>query len=227
METKVDITVLNNIVWCGMVCEMHGAAAVSRGNLWGLLSAAPKFYPDIITSSRNATAQEVNDFIGNREIFSIKDSYANLALQPFGFKILFEAEWIYHAPVSKIEGMRQEWRVIKTDEELMKWISANGLENVIKSDILRRKDAEIFMREEKDKLSGFIANLGAGAVGVSNVFSKDDSYERLWPDIVQIVSNRFPGLPMVGYEHGEGLKAALTSGWESAGPLRIWIKDNC
>ncbi|WML49507.1 hypothetical protein RCG23_05815 [Neobacillus sp. PS3-34] len=193
----------------------------------GLLDEAPKFYPDIITSSRNATAQEVNDFVGNREIFSIKDSYANLDLQPFGFKILFEAEWIYHAPVSKIEGMRQEWRVIKTDEELMKWISANGLENVIKSDILRRKDAEIFMREEKDKLSGFIANLGSGAVGVSNVFSKDDSYERLWPDIVQIVSNRFPGLPMVGYEHGEGLKAALTSGWESAGPLRIWIKDNC
>jgi hypothetical protein len=32
----------------------------------------------------------------------------------------------------------------------------------------------------------------------------------------------FPGLPLVGYEHGRDLAAAKLAGFETIGPLRIW-----
>lgn len=74
MNEQVDTAVLNNIVWCGIVCDTHGIARTSSRHVWGVLSKAPTYYPDIITSSRHVTIDEVNDFIGDSEISSVKDS---------------------------------------------------------------------------------------------------------------------------------------------------------
>ncbi|MBD0380980.1 hypothetical protein [Paenibacillus sedimenti] len=104
------------------------------------------------------------------------------------------------------------------------WTIASGLQKVIKPKLLERKDVKIFMRELNGELSGFIANLSANAVGISNVFS--NSNKIIWSDIVPIVSTYFPGIPMVGYENGDDLTAAILSGWTTIGPLRIWIKSN-
>lgn len=226
MKPQVDMAVLNNAIWCGLVCDTHGIAQTSREHVWGLLSEAPAFYPDIITVSRVVTTEEVMDFIGSREISSIKDSYANLDMLAVGFNILFEAEWIYHATVVDMDNIQTPWRVITTEEELSQWTFASGLEGVIKSDLLQHKDVKIFIHENNGEISGFIANLGADVVGISNVFSAVHTNESLWIDIVRIVSTEFPGLPMVGYEQNGDLAAALSSGWTSIGPLRVWIKGN-
>ncbi|WP_282940943.1 hypothetical protein [Paenibacillus sp. RC67] len=225
MKSQVDVAVLNNIIWCGIVCDTHEIAQTSKGHVWGLLSKAPIFYPDIITLNRNVTIEDVKDFIGTREITSIKDSYANLDMSSFGFKILLEAEWIYHAPVTDVELIHTSWRVITTEKDLLQWTFANGTENVIKSNLLQQKNVKMFIREHNGEISGFIANLGANAVGISNVFSADNAIESLWIDITKIVSTEFPGLPMVGYEQSYDLTAALLSGWTSVGPLRVWIKE--
>jgi hypothetical protein len=219
----LDKAVLNNILWCGTVSEMHGASRKMSGNIWGLSSGAPRFYPDIITSSKDVLTQEVIDFIGKREIFSLKDSYSNLELVPYGFKILFEAEWIYHEPIHG-ESKGQEWRIIQTEKELLEWASICDLQDIMKRDIIKKSDVKIFINWEKQ--TSFIANLGADVVGISNVFSKVPPNEELWVNISQIVSTKFPGLPMVGYEHGQDLLYALSSGWKSLGPLRVWIKNN-
>lgn len=228
MNSQVDRAVLNNIAWCGIVCDTHGIAQTSKEHLWGLLSKAPTFYPEIITSSRNATIEEVKYFIENGEVSSIKDSYANLDMLPFGFKILFEAEWIYCASVSDLEPIQTTWRVITTEKDLVKWTFKSGLANVIKPVLLNSKDVKIFIQEKNDGIFGFIANLSGNVVGISNVFSVDNANESLWRDIAKIVSIEFPGLSMVGYEHnGNGnLTAAHLSGWTSIGPLRVWIKSN-
>lgn len=225
MNDQQDTAVLNNIIWCGIVCEMHGITHASSENIWGLQSQAPIYYPDIITSNKDVTAQQVINFIENREILSIKDSYANVDLGPFGYKILFEAEWIYHSTISNFEQIPSKWRVIKTSKELKKWTSAYELEKVIIPKILERNDVEIFMCEENGGMSGFIANVGANAIGISNVFSDEISNIPIWTEIAQIVASRNPGLPLVGYEQGNDLKAAVKSGWKSIGPLRVWMKD--
>ncbi|MDQ0886632.1 hypothetical protein QFZ81_001720 [Paenibacillus sp. V4I9] len=221
---NVDTAVLNNIVWCGVICELHGLTQTSSERVWGLLSKAPELYPDIITFSRHATSEEVKDFISNREIFSIKDSFANLNMVPFGFKVLFEAKWIYHAPVTDVNYVQTGWVVVSSEKDLAKWTFASELQKVIKPKLLDQIDVKIFMHEINGEISGFIANLSANAVGITNVFS--NSNKIIWSDVVPIVSTYFPGIPMVGYENGDDLTSALLSGWTTIGPLRVWIKSN-
>ena len=38
-----------------------------------------------------------------------------------------------------------------------------------------------------------------------------------------MLSEIFPGLPLVGYEEGDALRGALLTGFEAIGPLRVWI----
>jgi len=225
MNERVDTAVLNNIVWCGIVCETHGIAGISKKHVWATTSKSPTFYPDVITSSRHVAVGDVADIMGEREVFSIKDSFANLDMSPFGFGMLFEAEWIHHAPLTNSDSVPPAWRLATTESEFAEWTFSRGSENVIRPDVLKRRDVKVFTYEHMGKRGGFIANLGADAVGISNVFSEGNS-EHLWPDIHKVVSAEFPGLPMVGYERGADLAAALRSGWTAAGPLRVWVKSN-
>ncbi len=68
-----------------------------------------------------------------------------------------------------------------------------------------------------------MASRSADAVGVSNVFALDDDPDTAWPGVLDTVHRRFPGLPVVGYEHGENLAAAVRHGFRPIAPLRIWV----
>ncbi|TJY42572.1 hypothetical protein E5161_06875 [Cohnella pontilimi] len=222
MLNRIDAAIQNNVIWCDLVCQSHGVAGKTSGHLWGVLSNAPPYYPDMITLNKNMTVQEIQDFIGSREIRAIKDSFANVELTPLGFKLLFSAEWIYHAPIHLDENTSSAWRVVTTEHELEKWNLAHASENVIKPSLLNRDDVRIFIQNEGDGISGFIANLGADTMGISNVFSAQGVDKQLWADIIKAASLEFPGVPMVGYEHGKDLEMALLAGWQSLGPLRVW-----
>jgi hypothetical protein len=67
--------------------------------------------------------------------------------------------------------------------------------------------------------AGAVANRTGSVVGVSNV-SGDDA----WTGLAEAVWREFPGLTLVGYEHGDDLDAALAAGFEEIGPLRIWLR---
>ena len=73
-------------------------------------------------------------------------------------------------------------------------------------------------------MSGAIGSLGASVVGVSNVFTSAADLVELWRDAPRAIACRFPGLPLVGYEAGTKLEAALRNGFAAVGPLRVWVK---
>jgi hypothetical protein len=225
LDFLLQSAIRNNVNWCEKVSELHGGSHLIKGNVWGLTTKAPKFYPDLITTDQSVTTQEAVEFIGNREILSIKDSFSNIDMSLFGFKILFEAEWICHEAVSVPLSDSTDWRPIQTEEEVVNWTTACGLEDIITADLIRDPEVVIFGEGGLNDKRGFIVNQGAKTIGVSNVFSKNPSNHEHWSEIPQIVSTKFPRLPLVGYEHGEDLKAALKFGWKSMGPLRVWIKD--
>jgi hypothetical protein len=178
-----------------------------------------------MTTNKAVTTQEVVEFIGNREILSIKDSFSNIDMSFSGYKILFEAEWICHEAVSVLVSNSNDWKTIQTEEEVVNWTTACGLEGIITADLLRDSEVVIFGKGDLNGEKGFIVNHAAKVIGVSNVFSQNPKSHEHWSEIHQIASTRFPRLPLVGYEHGEDLKAALQIGWKSMGPLRVWIKD--
>ena len=42
-------------------------------------------------------------------------------------------------------------------------------------------------------------------------------------DLASLAAVTFPGLPLVGYESGDELKAARKAGYEVGDPLRVWV----
>jgi hypothetical protein len=60
-------------------------------------------------------------------------------------------------------------------------------------------------------------------VGISNVFALDGGPDAVWPVVLDAANELFPTLPVVGYEQGDDLAAAVRHGFEPVGPLRIWL----
>ena len=46
----------------------------------------------------------------------------------------------------------------------------------------------------------------------------------VWRSLILLASRTFPRLPLVGYESGSELAAALDAGFEIGDPLRIWVR---
>ncbi|MGV3463714.1 MAG: hypothetical protein ACO1OT_00280 [Heyndrickxia sp.] len=225
MHLNVEIAVHNNIAWCGLVCDTHGLEHYTKGNTWGLYTEAPMFYPEVITVNKGASLEDVQHFTENGNVHSIKDSYANLDFLPFGFKKLFDAEWICHKPVADKKPLQSKWRVITVEKDFLEWTSRSGLEGVINPNLLKYENVQIFILEEKEGVSGFITNVDAGVVGISNVISVGRDNESLWKEIPKLIASKYPDVYLVGYEHGSELHLAKKSGWESLGPLRVWMKS--
>lgn len=45
-----------------------------------------------------------------------------------------------------------------------------------------------------------------------------------WKELATAIATLFPDRPMVGYEHGADLEAALAGGFEPVGELLIWVR---
>ena len=50
-----------------------------------------------------------------------------------------------------------------------------------------------------------------------------NNVESLFAGAVAWVMQFAPGLPVVGYEHGDSLERVLRYGFRAAGPLRVWV----
>jgi len=74
-----------------------------------------------------------------------------------------------------------------------------------------------------DGQAGGIVNLAAEVAGISNVFRGNGDPVRVWRDLLHLTAVLFPGIPVVGYERGEDLAAALDAGLRVRGDLRVWL----
>ena len=63
-----------------------------------------------------------------------------------------------------------------------------------------------------------------GVVGLSNVVAEAADAVAVWRSLILLSAQTFPRLPLVGYESGGELAAALDAGFEIGDPLRIWVR---
>jgi hypothetical protein len=63
-----------------------------------------------------------------------------------------------------------------------------------------------------------------GVVGLSNVVADAADAVAVWRSLSLLATTVFPRMPLVGYESGSELQAALDAGFEIGDPLRIWVK---
>jgi hypothetical protein len=214
----------NNAEWCDLVCRGHGVTTQLDSRLWVARHRSPRHYPDAVTLLPDVTVDEVLSRIDVRDGCSVKDSFAALDLRPAGFRVLFEAEWIHHAsPPDPV--FPKTWRPVETPEELRAWATRHGGGDVFVPALLADPRVAILAGHAGSAIvSGAVGSASASEVGVSNVFTSAANIVELWRDAPRAIACRFPGLPLVGYQSGADLAAALCNGFAAVGPLRVWVR---
>jgi hypothetical protein len=200
------------------VCRAHGKPGRFLPDLWVNAEIVPRFYPNAVTlthgeaeraEQRSAIELLVASHLPGR--WSVKDSFATLDLSRPGFEVLFEASWIRGVmpaagPSSDIVWQREtqsQSPLPFDDPDFALFAGRRGFRVVA---------GGMFYRAE-------------GVVGLTNVVSEAADAVAVWRSLTLLAARTFPRLPVVGYESGPELQAALDAGFEIGDPLRIWVRS--
>ena len=242
VSLRVEQAVLNNAAWCETVCRVHGVPGEFHDKLWLNRHPVPRFYPNAVTlSTQGSTAAQLTaiqdlvatDLPGG---WGVKDSFCSLDLTALGFQPLFEAMWLWHAPFQPLPERAASglhWTQIQKAPELARWETAwsgspantpSAPQPPLFVPALLANPDVVFIVAYRDRepVAGAIANRTDDVVGLSNVFVPPDDPVAFWAGCVAMVQEHFPGMPLVGYEHGQDLAFAQAVGFEILHPLKIW-----
>jgi hypothetical protein len=232
----------NNAEWCDTVCRSHGHPGKFEGAVWFDPHETPRFYSNVITLSGSTRSAEqlrcIQDLLaaGLQGEWTVKDSFCALDLAALGFRVLFQAEWMYRPcslqkPGARPTGVR--WARVGNGADLAHWERAWDRElhteetpRIFLPTLLAEDDHAVIAGYQGDDIvAGCIASRSSAVVGMSNIFVPRHDALTFRAGCIAAVMDLVPELPMVGYERGEGLAAAETLGFEPAGPLRVWIRE--
>ena len=229
----------NNAEWCDAVCRAHNNPGEFHDDIWINRNAVPRFYPNAGTLAESSPRQFalIDELIAVRlpSGWALKDSFSMLELESRGFRTLFDAEWIY-LPVSRVKDIGStrasaRWEIVRTELALAEWESAwseaagdTSKDRIFHPSLLENKDVAVVAGfRDGHIVAGAIANRSDGVVGWSNFFAPAAEVFDHAAASLATIAGVFPGLAIVGYEHGNDLRNAHSIGFESIGPLRVWI----
>ncbi|MFG2328502.1 hypothetical protein ACGFMM_02650 [Streptomyces sp. NPDC048604] len=240
---EIERAVRNNALWCEAMCRAHGRPGVFGPRAWTNARRTPLYYPDAVTLTADATVGEVLAGIDRGTPYaSVKDSYATLDLEAEGFVPLFSAEWI-HRPAERPAPAptAAEWTEVRTAEGLAAWEAAwrgddEDAAGLFRAELLADPTTTVLAGRDAASgrvVAGAVLTEGAGVVGVSNLFATDATdgtdatgeagVAEAWAGALTAAAARWPALPVVGYEHGDALTAAVAAGFTATAPLRVWL----
>lgn len=233
----------NNARWCDAVCRAHQRPGEFSPAIWINRHEVPPFYPNAITLTQGSIDPQVRaiEELGRADIparWAVKDSFAALDLSPIGFQVLFAAQWIVRDPSAPVNDANLDavrWATIARDEDLAQWERAwsaapgnqipNKRERLFAPPLLAEPEIAFIAAYQDGRIvAGCTANRSDGLAGMSNMFLPKKRAGALGAGCVAAVVDRFPGLPIVAYEAQPDSSRAL--GFETIGPLTIWMKLN-
>jgi hypothetical protein len=237
-EPLLRAAVANNAAWCDAMCRSHGYPGEFAARTWISPRHDLPFYPNAITLSPDATAADTRAARDPDRAYAVKDSFARLDLAPEGLAPLFDAHWIAWDPAP--EGSPSEdglsWKTVEDAAQLARWNTAwaagGDVTGLFRPELLADPGCA-FLGFYRDGVlaGGAIAYTAARVTGISNMFTSGSPggelwHQLLWRGAVRTVAALRPGLPVVGYEHGEDLAAAREAGGRVIGPLRVWTRGS-
>ncbi|MFI2313941.1 hypothetical protein AMK17_10060 [Streptomyces sp. CB00072] len=226
----VQAAARNNAEWCTAMSRTHGSTGEFGAQAWAAASRTPLYYPDAVTlapgADRAALVSRIDTVAPGA---SVKDSFADLDLTEAGFEVLFEAWWIHRPAGAPPPASDLSWDVAGDPDALRAWALAwddgDGNADLFRPGLLDDPATFVLAGLSADGrvVAGAVASRSDQVVGISNVFALDGGPDTAWPVVLDAANKLFPTLPVVGYEQGEDLVAALRHGFEPVGPLRVWL----
>jgi len=203
------------------VCRAHGRPGTFLPHLWVNAQAVPRFYPNAVTLRHDAAAVDEQrasvDILAQSNPpgrWSVKDSFATLDLSRRGFDLLFDARWIRQLPLLIARTSSDlTWRRVEASDAFPTALFADeGFAMLAGSRAGEVVAGGTLYRAEK-------------VVSLSNVVAEPADAVAVFRDLVALAAGLFPGLPIVGYESGNELEAAVNAGFEPGDELRIWVRE--
>ncbi|MET7749048.1 hypothetical protein [Micromonospora sp. NPDC005367] len=217
----------NNAEWCDIVGAAHGLPGRTDADAWSVPRRSPRWYPDAVTLRSGVAAESLLGRIDPGPGASVKDSFADLDLRPYGFRVLFTADWIHRAAADRATDPTGEsgsqLTLVGTPDELATWAAAHGGGELFRPALLDDPRVTVLARYSDDGTvtGGAVLNRSGAVTGVSNVFNVADDVSPIWAGLRAATD----GATLVGYEAGDDLAPALRVGFRTAGPLRVWVHD--
>jgi len=221
---------LNNARWCNAVCFAHGTSGRFLVHTWVNAQPVPRFYPNVVTLTTGAPDIEEQRQIVQMLLSSnlpgrwaVKDSFRTLDIARLGFEVLLEAHWIRKAQPAPT-GRSWQGAGPMTMVSGLSWERAKAGGEAFPAPLFSDENFAMFSgRRNGAIVAGGTFYRADGVVGLSNVVADSDEAPAVWRDLGILAASTFPGLPIVGYESGDELKAARKAGFEKGDPLRVWV----
>jgi hypothetical protein len=186
--------------------------------MWVNTEPVPRFYPNAVTLAHDeasiAEQQSSVEILVKSNLpgrWAVKDSFNKLDLSRRGFDVLLEASWIRNT--MPVGGMTAD----------IVWQRETGS----KGASLPFEDPNFAFFTGR---RGFLVVAGGmlfcsdGVVGLTNVVADAADAVSVWRSLALLSAQTFPRLPLVGYESGSELEAALDAGFEIGDPLKVWVR---
>lgn len=208
----------------------HDVAGEFGEQSWAAPVRTPLYYPDAVTLVPGADPVALTGRVDTAAAgATVKDSYADLDLTDAGFQVLFDAQWLHRPASAPATSSGLSWDVAGDAEALRAWALAwddgDGNADLFRPELLDDPSTFVLSGRSLDGtvVAGAVASRSDQVVGISNLFALDGGPDAAWPLVLDAVHHLFPTLPVVGYEQGDDLAAAIRHGFEPVGPLRVWL----
>ena len=219
MSDRVHSAIQNNMDWYQAQCHAHNIENVRTTSAWYSILPMPPLHSNLILTHAQdlPLIEEVGAHLSSE--WSIKDASGRLDLSPFGFDVLFNANWFAREPADcdAPAGISR----VASDETFDQWVTAWGEDTeVFRDNFWHQADVEFYHDEHWQ--GGIAANVSHDAIGITNPWGTKASIN----DCIQNIAHTHPTLPIVGYDHMPDIEAMTQLGFRSTAPLAIWIKKS-
>jgi hypothetical protein len=221
MDHRLRSAVDASVGWYDDLCSLHGVGSMLEDGLWSALGTPPPLHSAAVVVEPAVTADQVLTRLDGRAHGGVKDSFATMDLSGAGMDLLFSATWIYRAPEP---AAASDWVAVTGAAELAEWTGQHDTSEVLLPPLLHRAHFRILAKRVDGRIvAGAVARLGSGIVDVSNVYAVPGQHVD-WRELAEAIGAYFPGRPLVGYERGDALSAAVHGGFVATGELRVWVR---
>lgn len=235
MTDRILIAAHNNALWCDAVCRTYRLRTTIDDRAWSVQSRTPPYYPDAVTLSPDLDELELLGRIDGSDGASVKDSWSVLDLMGDDFARLVAGQWLWHDGTRHVPAPEPAlvWRQAHTHEDMMAWTAAWADEpdaaSILHPSLVDEPGVHVLAASatgapDAPIVAGCIVNVTGDVAGLGNLFSRSGDAGSAWGSAVTAAREVVGGVPIVGWEAGDSIAAAVAAGCEAIGPLTVWVR---